>query len=103
MPVFYGTTVDSPLMLGTAQYPSPAILVAAFRASGAGVATVSLRREAGGGQDFLRLMQGLGVRLLPGVMTSTAAVGRALLALAAMPEPPAMVENAEINRLAAGG
>lgn len=65
MPVFYGTTVDSPLMLGTAQYPSPAILAAAFRASGAGVATVSLRREAGGGQDFLRLMQGLGVRLLP--------------------------------------
>ena len=65
MPVFYGTTVDSPLMLGTAQYPSPAILAAAFRASGAGIATVSLRREAGGGQDFLRLMQGLGVRLLP--------------------------------------
>ena len=44
---------------------------------------------------------GLGVRLLPGVMTSTAAVGRALLALAAMPEPPVVVENAEINRLAA--
>lgn len=44
---------------------------------------------------------GLGVRLLPGVMTSTAAVGRALLALAAMPEPSAVVENAGINRLAA--
>lgn len=43
---------------------------------------------------------GLGVRLLPGVMTSTAAVGRALLALAAMPDPPSVVENAEINRLA---
>lgn len=44
---------------------------------------------------------GLGVRLLPGVMTSTAAVGRALLALAAMPDAPAVVENTDINRLAA--
>lgn len=43
----------------------------------------------------------LGERLLPSVMTSTAAVGRALLALAAMPDPRAVVENAEINRLAA--
>ena len=65
MPVFYGTKVSSPMMLGTAQYPSPAILAAAFSASGAGVATVSLRREAGGGQDFLRLIEGLGVALLP--------------------------------------
>lgn len=65
MPVFYGTEVASPLMLGTAGYPSPRILADAFRASGAGIATVSLRREAGGGQDFLRLVEGLGVRLLP--------------------------------------
>lgn len=65
MPVFYGTTVSSPMMLGTAQYPSPAILAAAFSASGAGVATVSLRRESGGGQDFLRLIEELGVALLP--------------------------------------
>ena len=65
MPVFYGTEIASPLMLGTAQYPSPAILADAFRASGAGIATVSLRREAGGGQDFLRLIENLGVRLLP--------------------------------------
>ena len=65
MPVFYGTEIASPLMLGTAQYPSPAILADALRASGAGIATVSLRREAGGGQDFLRLIENLGVRLLP--------------------------------------
>ena len=65
MPVFYGKDIASPLMLGTAQYPSPAILAEAFRASGAGIATVSLRREAGGGQDFLRLINGLGVALLP--------------------------------------
>lgn len=65
MPVFYGTDIASPLMLGTAQYPSPAILAQAFRASGAGIATVSLRREAGGGQDFLRLVEGLGAAILP--------------------------------------
>ena len=65
MPVFYGVQVDSALMLGTAQYPSPAILADAFRASKAGIATVSLRREQGGGQDFWSLVQGLGARILP--------------------------------------
>ena len=44
---------------------------------------------------------GLGVRVMPGVMTTTAAVGRALLALARMADPPDVVENAGINRLAA--
>ena len=44
---------------------------------------------------------GLGVRMMPGVMTTTGAVGRALLALARMPDPPSVVENADINRLAA--
>lgn len=62
---FYGITLASPLMLGTAQYPSPAILQAAFRASGAGVATVSLRREGGQGQAFWSLIRDLGVRVLP--------------------------------------
>lgn len=65
MPVFYGVRVDSALMLGTAQYPSPTILADAFRASKAGIATVSLRREQGGGQDFWSLIQGLGTRILP--------------------------------------
>ena len=68
MPVFYGTDVPSRLMLGTAQYPSPAILADAFRRSGAGIATVSVRREAGGeeaGQDFWALVQELGVAVLP--------------------------------------
>ncbi|RBP95472.1 thiazole-phosphate synthase [Rhodobacter sp. 140A] len=65
MPVFYGTEVESALMLGTAQYPSPAILAEAFRASRAGIATVSLRREQGGGQDFWALVAGFGARLLP--------------------------------------
>jgi thiazole synthase len=65
MPRFYGVEVASRMMLGTAQYPSPAVMVEAFRRSGAGIATVSLRREAGGGQDFWALIQGLGVKVLP--------------------------------------
>jgi len=44
---------------------------------------------------------GLGVRMMPSVMTTTGAVGRALLALARMPDPPNVLENADINRLAA--
>jgi thiazole synthase len=68
MAVFYGVEVDSPLLLGTAQYPSPAVLAAAFRESGAGVATVSLRREGSGsraGEDFWAIVRELGVRVLP--------------------------------------
>lgn len=45
----------------------------------------------------------LGVRLLPGLMTSTALLGRAMLALAAMTDPPAVVENDAINALGASG
>ncbi|HEV2539656.1 MAG TPA: NAD-dependent epimerase/dehydratase family protein [Frateuria sp.] len=37
--------------------------------------------------------------LLPGQMTTTARVGRAMLALARDPSPPAVVENDAINRL----
>lgn len=62
---FYGVPLESPLMLGTAQYPSPAVMEAAFRASGASVATVSLRREAGQGQAFGAIIRALGVRVLP--------------------------------------
>ena len=46
-------------------------------------------------------LMGLGVRLLPGVMTTTARVGRAMLAVLRQPDPPAVLENAEINRLGA--
>ncbi|MEZ5676846.1 MAG: thiazole synthase [Thalassovita sp.] len=68
MPVFYGTDLSSRMMLGTAQYPSPSILAQAFRRSGAGIATVSVRREAGGdraGADFWDLIRDLGVAVLP--------------------------------------
>ena len=65
---FYGTKLHNGLMLGTAQYPSPAILANAFERSSASVATVSLRRESGqgrAGQDFWQLIRNLGVRILP--------------------------------------
>ncbi|MGY3436402.1 MULTISPECIES: thiazole synthase [unclassified Marinovum] len=67
MKAFYGTELPNPLMLGTAQYPSPAILERAFRDSGAGVATVSLRREGAGGsgQAFWQMIRALGVKILP--------------------------------------
>ncbi|GAA6191367.1 thiazole synthase [Phaeobacter sp. NW0010-22] len=65
MRTFYGTELAKPLMLGTAQYPSPAILEQAFRESGAAVATVSLRREGGAGQTFWQMIQDLGVNILP--------------------------------------
>ncbi|GAA6210009.1 thiazole synthase [Cognatishimia sp. WU-CL00825] len=68
MPTFYGKEINSRLMLGTAQYPSPAILADAFRRSGAGIATVSVRREAGSdkaGQAFWDLIKELDVALLP--------------------------------------
>ena len=65
MPLFYGVEVESALLLGTAGYPSPAILCEALARSGTGIATVSLRREQGGGQAFWQLMQQSGLRLLP--------------------------------------
>ena len=64
----YGYSPSSRLLLGTSQYPSPAILAEAVRESGAAIVTVSLRREAARlheGQDFWRLIRELGVRVLP--------------------------------------
>ena len=64
----YGTELRSRLFLGTAQYPSPAVLARAVEAAAVEVVTVSLRRESGAaraGQGFWSLIQGLGVRVLP--------------------------------------
>lgn len=64
----YGVELSSRLFLGTAQYPSPAILVEAVRASGTELVTVSLRRETAGGASggrFWSLIRELGVRVLP--------------------------------------
>ncbi len=68
MPQFYGTEVRSRLLLGTARYPSPAILAEAVRRSATDIVTVSLRRETAGGRSggtFFELIRELGVRVLP--------------------------------------
>ncbi|MEM1383554.1 MAG: thiazole synthase [Pseudomonadota bacterium] len=68
MASFYGIDVENRLMLGTAQYPSPAVLAEAVRRSGAQIVTVSLRREsaqAREGQAFWQMIRDLGVRVLP--------------------------------------
>ncbi|HRN87996.1 thiazole synthase [Hyphomicrobium sp.] len=84
--VFYGETVASRLLLGTALYPSPHIMSEAVRASGAGIVTVSLRREQARGrtgQRFLDLIRALSVRLLPntaGCRTAREAVTTAEMA-----------------------
>lgn len=68
MKKFYDVSLDNPFMLGTSQYPSPAVLTKAFEQSQASVATVSLRREASdnkAGQDFWQLIQKLNVHILP--------------------------------------
>ncbi|MDR6902659.1 thiazole synthase [Rhizobium miluonense] len=64
----YGTQITSRLLLGTARYPSPAVLAAAVKRSQTGIATVSLRRETAGGRNggtFFEMIRELGVRVLP--------------------------------------
>jgi thiazole synthase len=64
----YGQEIGSRLLIGTALYPSPAIMQEAIRASGAEIVTVSLRREAAGGKAgnaFWTIISSLGVKVLP--------------------------------------
>ncbi len=64
----YDAEVGSRLLLGTARYPSPAILAEAVRRSKTEIVTVSLRRESAGGKAggaFFELIRDLGVRVLP--------------------------------------
>ncbi|HUO54736.1 MAG TPA: thiazole synthase [Rhodoblastus sp.] len=83
---FYGVELRSRLLVGTAQYPSPAILAEALAASRAEIVTVSLRREAGGGragESFWGLIRELGLRVLPntaGCRTVKEAVATAQMA-----------------------
>ena len=68
MLLLYQTPLRSRLLLGTARYPSPAVLADAVRAARVEVVTVSLRRESAGeraGQAFWGLIRELGVRVLP--------------------------------------
>ncbi len=84
--LLYDVELASRLMLGTAQYPSPAVLAEAVRASGAQIVPVSLRRESAGeraGEGFWSLIRGLGVRVLPntaGCHTAREAVTTAQMA-----------------------
>lgn len=64
----YGKQFTSRLLIGSALYPSPAIMQAAVRASGAQIVTVSLRREAAGGKAgdaFWSLIRELDIVVLP--------------------------------------
>ncbi|MGM4884320.1 MULTISPECIES: thiazole synthase [Rhizobium] len=64
----YSVEVHSRLLLGTARYPSPAVLAEAVRRSKTEIVTVSLRREAVGGKAggaFFELIRELDVRVLP--------------------------------------
>jgi thiazole synthase len=64
----YGENIQSRLLIGTALYPSPAVMEQALKASGAEIVTVSLRREAAGGKTgdaFWALIRELGVTVLP--------------------------------------
>jgi len=64
----YGTPVESRLLLGTALYPSPQIMLDAISASGTEIVTVSLRRESSSeksGQAFWNLIKDLSLKVLP--------------------------------------
>jgi thiazole synthase len=86
MVAFYGRQFSSRLLIGTALYPSPAVMQQAIRASGAEIVTVSVRREAAGGKAgnaFWSLIRELDVTVLPntaGCRTVREAVTTAKLA-----------------------
>lgn len=68
MLTLYKTDVASRLLLGTARYPSPAILAEAVRQSATEIVTVSLRRETAGGRNggaFFEMIRALSVHVLP--------------------------------------
>ncbi len=58
----------SRLLLGTAQYPSPAIMIEAIQRSGAQIVTVSLKRQSPenrNGNEFWDLIRSMDVTVLP--------------------------------------
>jgi len=63
-----GRTLQSRFFLGTAAYPSPAVLQQAIAASGAQVVTMGLRRQLAHGAlagDFFSMIKATGAHLLP--------------------------------------
>lgn len=66
--IFYGDTIESRLLLGSALYPSPQIMLDAIAASKTSIVTVSLRRESSSnksGEAFWNLIKQADVRVLP--------------------------------------
>ena len=64
----YGEQVNSRLLLGTALYPSPKIMLNSIESSGAGIVTVSLRRESSSDQSgaaFWDLIKDTDLKILP--------------------------------------
>jgi thiazole synthase len=64
----YGKKFTSRLLIGTARYPSLPVMQDAVKASGAGIVTVSVRRENAGGKDgdtFWNIIRELNVDVLP--------------------------------------
>lgn len=65
---FYDLTLETRLLLGTAQYPSPQTLADAIAESGTQMVTVSVRRESGldgGGEQFWDLIKATDAHVLP--------------------------------------
>ena len=66
--VLYGETFQSRLLLGTARYPSPAVMEAALRRARPAMVTASLRRQGpstDSRNDFWELLKQLGIPVLP--------------------------------------
>jgi thiazole synthase len=80
-----GVELESRFFLGTARYPSPAVLQQAIAASGSQVVTVGLKRQlaAGGTPNDLQWLRECGARVLPntaGCYTAREAVNIAKMA-----------------------
>ena len=63
-----GQQLQSRLMVGTALYPSPELMLKSVEASGTEVVTVSLRRQSPdskGGEQFWDMIKSLNIHLLP--------------------------------------
>ncbi len=62
---FYNEIIKSRLLLGTAGYPSPEVLMQSIKASETEIITVSLRREGVAGAEFRQLIAKTQRRFLP--------------------------------------
>ncbi len=63
-----GKTLNSRMFIGSALYPSPAVMETSIKASKAEVVTVSLRRQGvkrDAGEGFWKIIRDLGVEVLP--------------------------------------